>query len=91
MIGPSTSVMGNGPSHLGLIFLLYMVFRLRASSQTFCPRVKGLKSDLMQVYMRSRAISCAARASLRISSRSRSLSSNSGISVSRNDVGRAGG
>ena len=91
MIGPSTSAMGNGHSRLGLIFLLYMVFRLRASSQTFCPRVKGLKSDLMRAYMRSWAISCAVRASLRISLRSWSLSSSSGISVSRNDVGRAGG
>ena len=91
MIGLSTSAMGNGPSHLGLIFLLYIVFRLQALSQTFCPRAKGLKSDLMWAYMHSRAISCVARASLWISSRSQSLLSNLGISVSRNNVGRAGG
>src|SRR6266540_1480487 len=63
--------MGNGPSRLDLIFLLYIVLRLWALSQTFFPRVKGLKSDLMWLYMCSRAILCAVRASLRISSRSR--------------------
>ena len=68
--------------------LIIQVFRLWASSQTFCPRAKGLKSDVMWAYMRSRAISCAARAPLWISLRSQSLSSNLGIS---NNIERVGG
>jgi len=59
-----------GPSHLVVIFLLYMVLRFRFLSQTFSPWVKGWKSDLMQWGILCQAILCAARASLWILLRS---------------------
>ena len=64
--GPNTSLIWNGPSRFGAIFLdVYPVFRFRESSHTIWPFLNGLNPFLVLVIIRCRASSWAAMASSR--------------------------
>ena len=61
--GAKTSEILNGPSRFGAIFVWYLVFRFRVSSQTSCPFLNGVNRFFRRSAIRFLANSCAAIAS----------------------------
>ena len=88
MTGPRASLIDNGPSHLGFIFLLLLVCRFLESNQTLSPFLNGMKVDFRLSAMRVRASSCAAMASSRFLIRVFIQSSTAGYLVFSNKSGK---
>ena len=58
-----TSLISNGPSHFGAIFLWYDVFMCLVSNHTFCPCLNGVNVLFFLLAICLLANLCAARAS----------------------------
>ena len=89
MTGLRTSLIENGPSRLGFIFLLLLVFRFLESNQTLSPFLNGMKVDFRLSAMRVCASSCAAMASSRFFIKVFIRSSTAGYFVFSNESGKA--
>ena len=84
-----TLVILKAPSHLGLIFLWWFVFRFLVSNLTLSPSLNGVNVDLHRSAILFRASSCAAKASSRFLIRVLILSSIVGNLVFSNESGIA--